>query len=65
MPLKEALGLLAERITAVTDSETVSLVQAVGRTLATSVTSARNVPPHDNSAVDGYAVRFADLVPYP
>jgi len=63
MPLKEALGLLAERITAVTESETVNLVQAVGRTLATSVTSARNVPPHDNSAVDGYALRFADLAP--
>ncbi len=63
LPLKEALDLLAERIIAVTGSEPIDLAQAVGRTLAASVASTRNVPPHDNSAVDGYAVRFADLVP--
>ncbi len=63
MPLREALDLLAERITAVTGSERISLAQAVGCILAASVASTRNVPPHDNSAVDGYAVRFADLVP--
>ena len=35
--------------------------QAVGRVLARDVVAAENVPPFDNSAVDGYAVRAADV----
>ena len=35
---------------------------AIGRILAEDVTSSVDVPPHDNSAVDGYAVNFDDLV---
>jgi molybdopterin molybdotransferase len=40
--------------------ETRPLTEVVGMTLATPVCSPVNVPPHDNSAMDGYAVRFAD-----
>lgn len=61
MPLHEALALLAERVVAVTEVEKLALDAAPGRVLAADLTSARNVPPHDNSAVDGYALRFADL----
>ncbi len=61
MGLEEALGLLAERVVAVTDTETVPLRGALGRVLAAEVTAPRDVPPHDNSAVDGYAVFFDDL----
>jgi len=61
MPLHEALDLLAERIVAVTEIESVALDAAAGRILAADLTSARDVPPHDNSAVDGYALRFDDL----
>ncbi len=61
MPLHEALALLAERVVAVTEVETVTLEGAPGRALALDLTSSRNVPPHDNSAVDGYALRFDDL----
>jgi len=61
MPLHEALALLAERVVAVTEEETVTLDEASGRILANDLVSARDVPPHDNSAVDGYALRYADL----
>ncbi len=41
--------------------EAVPLKGAAGRVLAAPVTASRDVPPHDNAAVDGYAVCFADL----
>ena len=61
MTLEAARGLLAERLVAVTGVERVALGDALGRVLATDVVSPVSVPPHDNSAVDGYAVRFEDL----
>jgi len=61
MPVDDALAILAERITCVAETETVPLRRALGRVLAEEVISPRNVPPHDNSAVDGYAVYHADL----
>ena len=45
--------------------ETVRLQDAQGRTLAESVHSKRDLPPFDNSAVDGYAVRAKDLTDAP
>ena len=35
--------------------------EALGRVLAEEIVPAINVPAHDNSAMDGYAVRFSDL----
>jgi molybdopterin molybdotransferase len=43
--------------------EPVALTDALGRVLARDVAAPFDVPPADNSAVDGYAVRAADLVP--
>ncbi len=43
------------------DTEWVSLLNAHGRVLAVEVTSALDFPHWDNSAMDGYAVRFADV----
>jgi molybdopterin molybdotransferase len=63
MPLADALALLSDRMRPVTETETVALRQAAGRILAEDITSERDVPPHDNSAVDGYAVYFDDLDP--
>lgn len=63
MPVDDALAALAERVTCVAGAETVALRQALGRVLAEDVSAPRNVPPHDNSAVDGYAVFHADLNP--
>jgi len=56
-----ALEILKDRIVPVTGTQFVSLRGALGRILAEDITSARDVPPHDNSAVDGYAVFFDDL----
>jgi molybdopterin molybdotransferase len=42
-------------------AETVGLTQAVGRVLAEEVRATRDIPPEDNSAMDGFAVRAADL----
>lgn len=43
------------------DRERVPLDQALGRVLAMPAVAAHHVPNHDNSAMDGYAVRYADL----
>lgn len=61
MPLDEALALLKAKLHPVRDSETVPLTLAAGRVLAADIVAERDVPPHDNSAVDGYAVHFDDL----
>ena len=61
MPTAQALAELDARIEPVVGRETVALGAAVGRILAEDVVADRNVPPHDNSAVDGYAVWFGDL----
>jgi molybdopterin molybdotransferase len=57
----QLLDALLERARGVTDTETVSLTDALGRVLAAPQTSAITVPPADNSAMDGYAVRTADV----
>ncbi len=63
MPLDEALALLDERLQPVCEPQTVPLAQAAGRLLAEDVVADIDVPPHDNSAVDGYAVFHDDLDP--
>jgi len=59
--LDDALKLLLERTGPVTGAETAPLAEALGRVLAADLVSPRDVPPHDNSAVDGYALYFDDL----
>ncbi|MEG3619868.1 gephyrin-like molybdotransferase Glp [Magnetovibrio sp. PR-2] len=61
MPFDEGLEILKARASRVVGMETVSLPNALGRVLAEDIYAPRDVPPHDNSAVDGYAVRHADL----
>ena len=61
MPVTDALALLRERVTMVVDPEIVALRSALGRILSADIIADRSVPPHDNSAVDGYAVFFKDL----
>jgi molybdopterin molybdotransferase len=61
MPLADALDILAQKLGPEVGTEVVPLSQALSRTLALDVTAPRSVPPHDNSAVDGYAVFFDDL----
>ncbi|MCY6380279.1 gephyrin-like molybdotransferase Glp [Hoeflea prorocentri] len=56
----EVVELIVERLHRIVDTEDVRLDSALGRYLAESVTAPRNVPLHDNSAVDGYAFTHAD-----
>lgn len=61
LSVDDAAALVAERIPVVAGGEIVPLGEADGRIAATDVVAAMSLPPHDNSAVDGYAVRHADL----
>ncbi|MEE9491930.1 MAG: gephyrin-like molybdotransferase Glp [Gammaproteobacteria bacterium] len=61
MPVDEALALLLDNAIPVTDIEKTDLLNARGRVLAENLVSAINVPPADNSAMDGYAVRSENL----
>ncbi|MDP3356633.1 MAG: molybdopterin molybdotransferase MoeA [Polaromonas sp.] len=59
--LDEALAELLARALPLAGAQAVSTFDADGRVLAQDVVSALQVPPEDNSAMDGYAVRSADL----
>lgn len=61
MPIDEAERLIAGRVTPVAETETVTLLQAQRRVIAADVAAPIDLPSFDNSAVDGYAVRHADL----
>lgn len=58
---EEALEQLLAGATPVTETKSVPLVAARGRVLAQAQFSSVNVPPLDNSAMDGYALRCADV----
>lgn len=61
-PVDEAIAALLERVPGVPEIETVSLQDALGRTLAETLQAPFAVPAWDNSAMDGYALRAADLL---
>jgi len=58
-----ALKLIEERVTPVVEGETVPLAEAAGRVLARDLVAEMDVPPQGNSAVDGFAIAHADLLP--
>ena len=58
---QEALDYLLSQVRPITETERVPLAQALGRVLAEPVRSSVDVPPWDNSAMDGYAVNTRDL----
>lgn len=57
----DALAILKERVSRVVTEETVPLAAAHGRILAEEIRAPRNVPAHDNAAVDGYAFASKDF----
>jgi molybdopterin molybdotransferase len=63
MPIEEMEALIAARIGPVVEIERVTLRDASMRVTAADVNAPVDLPPFDNSAVDGYAVRHADLRP--
>jgi molybdopterin molybdotransferase len=61
LPVDEVERIIRQRVTPVAEVETVPLQAANGRVIARNVVAPIDLPPFDNSAVDGYAVRYADL----
>ncbi|NVK42290.1 MAG: molybdopterin molybdotransferase MoeA [Oceanospirillaceae bacterium] len=61
IPVEQAIEALLAEVTPVREVVTVALADALGRVLAQAPTAACDVPPADNSAMDGYACRVADL----
>lgn len=62
LTLDEALGRLLSSIRPLAETEQVSTFDALGRVLAVGVHSALDVPPADNTSMDGYAMRCADVL---
>ena len=58
---QQALNHLLSHAQTVSESEKVAMQAALGRVLAENVNSLVDVPPLDNTAMDGYAVRSADI----
>jgi molybdopterin molybdotransferase len=61
LPVAQAQEFIARLVPRVSAVESVALRSALGRVLARDIVSAIDVPAHDNSAMDGYALRGADL----
>ena len=61
LPVAEAEQLIGARVTPVSGEELVPLRAALGRVLSTSLIAPINLPPFDNSAVDGFAVCAEDI----
>ena len=61
LPLEDALAQMLHQLPFPTKTETLALTEAADRVCAEDVISPINVPSFDNSAMDGYAVRLADL----
>jgi molybdopterin molybdotransferase len=63
LPISDMERLIVERVTPVAEVEEVALSQALGRVIAADIVATDDLPSFDNSAVDGFAVRHADLAP--
>lgn len=61
LPVAEAEQLIAGRVNPVSGRQSVPLREALGRVLAADIVAPVNLPPFDNSAVDGYAVCGEDI----
>ena len=65
MALLEDVGTVQHRLlsdASLLSTEPCSIAEAAGRILREDISAPLDVPPHDNSAMDGYAVRRADLL---
>ena len=61
LTLDDALARLLDAVAPLADVESVSTFDALGRVLRSDVRSSLDVPPQDNTAMDGYALRCADV----
>jgi molybdopterin molybdotransferase len=58
--VEEALARLKSQSRVLVDEQKIKLDEGLGRVLASDIVSGINVPPEDNSAMDGYALRWED-----
>lgn len=65
MPLEEAEAMIYRQLHPVSETETQALASALDRILAEDIHAPIDVPGYDNSAMDGYALRAADLNQFP
>jgi len=63
LPVRDAQRIIRDFVSPLRATEQVALRAALGRVLAADITSPIDVPAHDNSAMDGYALRGTDLSP--
>ncbi|PQX78584.1 molybdopterin molybdotransferase MoeA [Cronobacter sakazakii] len=61
MSLETALEEMLSRIIPLNETQTLPLLKSMGRVTARAMTSPLDVPGFDNAAMDGYAVRLADV----
>ena len=61
LPVATVQSLIQQHLVPLQESETVALSDALHRVLAIDIISPIHVPAHDNAAMDGYALRSADL----
>jgi len=61
LPVAEAEKMIGARVAPVSGQEMAPLREALGRVLTADLIAPFNLPPFDNSAVDGYAVRGEDI----
>lgn len=61
MPFEDAIELMLNNINVLPNVESIPLNACLGRIIASDITSPVNMPPFDNSAMDGYALRSSDL----
>ena len=61
LPVRDAQRIIGQFVSPVDGVDTVALLDALGRVLAADIISPISVPAHDNSAMDGYALRGDDL----
>ena len=65
IPVNRAFNILTDTLTSIDESEEISLTECCGRVLAKDLIATVNHPPLTNSAMDGFALRAADLGPEP
>ncbi len=65
LPVDEALRRILGSVEQPVEAESMPVAECAGRTLAEDLSSRRDQPPFPASAMDGYAVRFADVAEVP
>ena len=65
LPVAEALARIQQVVIPLTKTENIELMGALNRVLSADIPSPVNVPNHTNSAMDGYAIRYQDIVENP